>query len=89
MTINTRLREYADQLADMLRDIDDKKVMAKALLEAAEAEGINVKALRKVAKELTMDAEKRRAKYAEEADLEQMRSQLDLFPADQHDRRAA
>jgi hypothetical protein len=84
------IRDYAEQLADILRDIDDKRVMAKALLDAAAEAGINVKALRKVAKELTMDREQRAKRYADETDLEQMRSQLDLFNGvDMHDRRAA
>jgi len=89
MTNNT-IRDYAEQLADILRDIDDRKVMAKALCDAAAESGINVKALRKVAKEITMDREQRARRYADETDLEQMRSQLNLFDGvDLHERRAA
>lgn len=86
---NTRVREYADQLADILRDIDDRKEMIRALVEAAEKDGINTKALKKVAREMVMDAAKRAQKYADETELDQMRMQLSLFPADEHDRRAA
>lgn len=89
MTSNTRLKHYATELSEIYRDIADKQVMAKALTDAAHEEGINIKALKKAAKELTMDAEKRRAKYADEADLEDMRIQLSLFSDDVHDRRAA
>lgn len=85
--MNNALTNFASQLADIMRDIDDKRVMAKALLDAAAEDGINVKALKKAAKELTMEAEKRAARYAEEAELDQMRAQLSLFPSD--DRRAA
>lgn len=75
---NTALRDYADQLADLLMRMDDLKVEAKALIDAAKEEGINVKALRKIAKELATDSDKLAAKYEDEQQLELFRTEVKI-----------
>ena len=87
--MTNQLHTIADALADTHRAIADQREIARAIIEAAEADGIDVKALRKAAKELAMDSDKRRAKYADEEALDLMRGQLRLFPNDTSDRRAA
>ena len=86
---NTRLREFATELAKIYREIEAKKEEAKALIEAAEAVKIKVKALRRVAKEMNMDEAARRDRYADETDIDQMRMEFGLIPDDLNDRRAA
>ena len=70
----SQIKEYSDQYADILIAIDDLRVELKAIEDAAKEAGINVKAMKKVAKELTMEASKLAKRFEEEI-------QLDLFRA--------
>lgn len=75
--MNTQ-REFANQLSSVLMQIEDMKIEAKAIVDAAAEAGINTKALRKVAKELTMDAAKLAQRFDDEEQLEMFRSDVGL-----------
>ena len=72
------LREYANQLSSILMQIEDLKIEARAIVDAAAEAGINTKALRKVSKELTMDAAKLAQRFDDEDQLEMFRSDVGL-----------
>lgn len=72
MTNTTDIKRFASELHQVLSDIEDKKLEARAILEAAKEQGINTKALSKVAKEMLQDSDKLRQKIEDE-------QQLDLF----------
>lgn len=86
---NTALKTYADELSDLMMQIEDLKTEAKAIVDKAKDEGINVRALKKVAKELCMDSAKLAAKLEDEAQLELFRDELDLRRRKGLDRREA
>lgn len=65
-------KKFADDLSGVLSQIEDLKLEAKAIIDAAHDAGVNTKALRKVAKEILMDSSKL-AKILEDE------SQLDIF----------
>ena len=75
MTNTTDIKRFASELHQVLSDIEDKKLEAKAILEAAKEQGINTKALQKVAKEMLKDSDKLRQQFDDE-------DQLDLFRAE-------
>ena len=70
---NASIKTYADQLSDILMKIEDAKVEAASLLEAAKEAGIDTKALRKVAKEMVMGSDKLLRKYEDEQQLDMFR----------------
>lgn len=71
-------KKFAEDLAGILSQIDDLKLEAKAIVDAAAEAGVNTKALRKVAKELIMDSTKLAARFEEEDQLEMFRDQVGL-----------
>jgi hypothetical protein len=76
MTSNSSIKQYADQLSDIYMRIEDAKVEAAALIDAAKEAGLEareIKALRKVAKEMVMMSDKLAAKYADEQQLDMFR----------------
>ena len=73
------MKTHAEQLSDVYMRASDLKAEADAIIEAAKAEGINVKALRKVAREMVMDAAKLAAKLDDEAQLDMFRTQVGLL----------
>ena len=73
------MKTHAEQLSDVYMRASDLKAEADAIIEAAKAEGINVKALRKVAREMVMDASKLAAKLDDEAQLDMFRTQVGLL----------
>lgn len=73
-----RKKELADALADIFIRMDDLKVEAAAIIDAEKEAGINVKALRKVAKELAMPAEKLAQRVDDEEQLDMFRSDVGL-----------
>jgi uncharacterized protein (UPF0335 family) len=75
---NANIKQFAEELSDVLIKAEDLKVEAAAIIQAAKEAGINVKALRKVAKELTMQADKLAAKYEEEDQLSLFRDQVGI-----------
>jgi hypothetical protein len=81
---NANIKQFAEELSDVFIKAEDLKVEA-----AAKEAGVNVKALRKVAKELTMQADKLAARYADEEQLDMFRAQVGIFKRKGLDRERA
>ena len=75
---NAELTTYARQAAAHMREIDEARELLKDVLQSAEDAGINTKALRKVAKEMTMEQDKREKIYEDEAQLSMFRDEVGL-----------
>jgi len=75
---NINIREFADQLSDVYLRMEDCRVEASAIIDAAKEAGVNTKALRKVAKELVMQADKLAKKLDDESQLDFFRDQIGL-----------
>lgn len=75
---NTPMKEAAEALSNVLMQIEDLKVEAAAIIDAAKESGVNVKALRKVAREMVMDSVKLAKKYEDEAQLEMFRDAVGI-----------
>lgn len=71
-------KTFARQAAAHMREIDESNELLKDVLNSAKAAGINVKALRKAAREMTMDREKREKIYEDEAQLSMFRDEVGL-----------
>lgn len=76
---NADIKKFATALHQVLSDIEDKKLEAKSILEAAKEQGLNTKALAKVAKEMLKDSDKLRRQYADEEQLDLFRAEAGLF----------
>lgn len=76
---NTNIKTFATELAQVLSDIEDKKIEATAILDAAKEQGLNTKALAKVAKEMLKDSDKLRKQYEDEEQLDLFRAESGLF----------
>jgi F0F1-type ATP synthase membrane subunit b/b' len=72
-------RQYADQLADVLMQIEDLKVKAASICAAAKEDGRNVAKIKKGARELCMDSTKLAKKIEAEEQLDMFRQELDLL----------
>lgn len=79
--MNNQYATYARQLADAKRETAEAKQAEKDLEASATDAGLNIRAIRRAAKELLMDADKRAKLYADEDQLEDLRFQLGLVPA--------
>ncbi len=75
---NTQITAYAEELAGKLTSIASLQLEAKDLINSAKDAGVNVRALRKVAREMVMDSEKRAKLYEDEGQLEMFRAELVL-----------
>lgn len=75
---NAQIATYARELADHLREIASTQDAIKDLIGSARDAGINVKALRKVAREMVMDSDKRQKLYDDEDQLALFRDELGL-----------
>ena len=75
---NSDLKTYASELAGHLREIANVQEIVKDLIASAKDAGINVKALRKVAREMTLEREKREKIYEDEAQLSMFRDEVGL-----------
>ena len=69
---------YAEQLSDVYLRMEDCKAEAAAIIEAAKDAGVDVKALRKVAKELTMPSDKLAKRFDDEAQIDMFRDEVGL-----------
>jgi uncharacterized protein (UPF0335 family) len=78
---NAELTTYARQAAAHMREIDEARELLKDVLQSAKDAGINTKALRKVAKEMTMEQDKREKIYEDEAQLSMFRDEVGLTQA--------
>lgn len=75
---NTQITAYAEELAGKLTSIAALQSEAKDLINSAKDAGVNVRALRKVAREMVMDSDQRAKLYDDEHQLEMFRSELGL-----------
>lgn len=75
---NAELTTYARQAAAHMREIDEARELLKDVLQSAKDAGINTKALRKVAREMTLEREKREKIYEDEAQLSMFRDEVGL-----------
>ena len=75
---NSELKTYATTLVGYLREIDEINGAIKDLTGSAKDAGLNVKALRKVARELLMETDKRDKLYEDEDQLEMFREAVGL-----------
>lgn len=76
---NANVKEFAEQLSDLLIKIEDTKCEVRALLDAAKDAGIDTKALNKIAKELITEPGKLNKKYEQEAQLDMFRVEVGIF----------
>lgn len=79
MTTNNAINEHARKIAGLMSKIEDIKVEMKAATEIAEQQGVDPKALRKVAKEMIMDSAKLEKRMEEERQLDLFRSAVGLL----------
>lgn len=79
MTSNSQVKQFADELSDVLIEIEAQRIKAAGIVEAAKEAGVCPKALRKVAKELIIDSSKLADKYAAEEQLDMFRAQVGIF----------
>lgn len=75
---NAEIKTYARELADVLRQIAASQEAAKDLIASAKDAGVNVKALRKVAREMVMESDKRQKLYDDEEQLNLFRDAVGL-----------
>ena len=75
---NASIKQYADELSDILMKMEDLKVEAAAIIDAAKEAGINTKALRRVAKEMTMQSDKLHQRFEDELQIDLFRDQVGL-----------
>lgn len=78
---NAELTTYARQAAAHMREIDEARELLKDVLQSAKDAGLNTKALRKVAREMTLEREKREKIYEDEAQLSMFRDEVGLTQA--------
>lgn len=78
---NSELKTYATTLVGYLREIDEINGAIKDLTGSAKDAGLNVKALRKVAREMVMESDKRAKLYEDEHQLEMFRETVGLTQA--------
>lgn len=75
------IKDYAEQLSDVLLKIEDLKVEATAICDAAKDAGVDVKALRKVAREMVTDSAKLAKRYESEHQIDLFRQEVGIFQA--------
>ena len=78
MTSTNQISTYAKQLAGILSEISELQTQAKDVVNSAKDAGLNVSALRKVARELNFENEKRDKIYEAENQLDMFRSAVGL-----------
>lgn len=78
---NAQIAIYARELAGHLREIASTQDAIKDLIGSARDAGLNVKALRKVAREMVMESDKRAKLYEDEHQLEMFRETVGLTQA--------
>jgi uncharacterized protein (UPF0335 family) len=73
------VKDYAQQLAAQLREIETIQEAVKDIVASAKDAGVNPRALRKVAREMVMDSDKRAKLYEDEDQLSLFRSEVGLL----------
>jgi uncharacterized protein (UPF0335 family) len=74
----TQISAYARELADQLREIAKVQEAVKDLIASAKDAGVNPRALRKVAREMVMESDKRASLYEDEEQLSLFRTEVGL-----------
>ncbi len=74
----TQISTYARELADQLREIAKVQEAVKDLIASAKDAGVNPRALRKVAREMVMESDKRASLYEDEEQLSLFRTEVGL-----------
>lgn len=74
----TQISSYARELADQLREIAKVQEAVKDLIASAKDAGVNPRALRKVAREMIMESDKRASLYEDEEQLSLFRTEVGL-----------
>ena len=74
----TQISAYARELADQLREIAKAQEAVKDLIASAKDAGVNPRALRKVAREMVMESDKRASLYEDEEQLSLFRTEVGL-----------
>jgi len=74
----TQISAYARELADQLREIAKVQEAVKDLIASAKDAGVNPRALRKVAREMIMESDKRASLYEDEEQLSLFRTEVGL-----------
>lgn len=74
----TQICTYARELADQLREIAKVQEAVKDLIASAKDAGVNPRALRKVAREMIMESDKRASLYEDEEQLSLFRTEVGL-----------
>ena len=72
------MKEFAEQLSDCLMRKGDIDVEMAGIIDAAKEQGINTKALKRVAKELATDSERLAKKLDDEDQLDMFRAEVKL-----------
>lgn len=75
---NSSIKTFADELSDILMKIEDMKVEAASIVDAAKEAGIDTKALKKVAREMVMQSDKLAKRYEDEEQLEMFRDAVKI-----------
>lgn len=82
MTTNARVQQFAEPLSEIYMTMETAKAEAAAVIDKAKEAGLDakeIKALRKVAKEMVMMPDKLATKYADEEQLDMFRAQVGIF----------
>lgn len=73
------IKNFAEQLSEAMLAVEDAKVVIKSVVEAAKEQGINIRALKKVAREMIADSAKLAKQYADEEQLDLFRAEVGIF----------
>lgn len=74
----SQVKKYAEQLSDVMMRAQDLKAEADAIVQAAKDAGVNVRALRKVSRELITDSGKLARQYDDEDQLDMFRLEVGI-----------
>lgn len=77
----TTIQDLASELASIFTQIKALQMDASELVAAAAEQGISPKAIRKAAKEINMDTDKRAKLYEDERQLDMFRREIGLKPS--------
>jgi hypothetical protein len=89
---NANIKSFAEPLSDILMRMEDLKIEAAAIIDAAKEAGVDadgIKNLRKLAKEMVMEPEKLLKKYEAEEQMELFRDAVGIRERKGLTRRAA
>jgi uncharacterized protein (UPF0335 family) len=74
----SQVKTYATELAAQLREIEKVQEAVKDIIASAKDAGINTRVLRKLAREIVMESDKRAKLYDDEDQLSLFRTEVGL-----------